>query len=78
MLDWRVRENLKGASEPLILPGKRKSYKPTGEMLLALLQSIQLTLQTRKGATLRTPVTSDKRKYEACRRISGALDDDLS
>ena len=49
VLEWRVRENLKQESEPLILPGKRKSFKPTAEMLLALLQSIQLTLQTVDG-----------------------------
>lgn len=44
VLEWRVRERLKQESEPLLLPGKRKSHAPTGEMLLALLQTIQLTL----------------------------------
>ncbi len=42
LLEWRVRENLKQESEPLLLPGKRKSFEPTGEMLLALLKTIQV------------------------------------
>lgn len=46
VLEWRVRERLKEEKEPLILPGKRKSFRPTGEMLLALqlLQTIKTTM----------------------------------
>ena len=53
VLEWRVRKNLELEKEPLVLPGKRKSFKPTGEMLLALLQTIQLTLCTIDGQTKR-------------------------
>ncbi len=40
LLEWRVREQMKREKEPLILPGNRKSFTPTGEMLLALLKTI--------------------------------------
>lgn len=54
VLEWRVREQLKQASDPLILPGKRKSFTPTAEMLLALLQPIQvLVCTTQQGQTTR-------------------------
>jgi transposase len=53
LLEWRVRENLKQESEPLLLPGKRKSFEPTGEMLLALLKTIQVIHVTLGGNRIR-------------------------
>ncbi|SDT35902.1 Transposase [Paenibacillaceae bacterium GAS479] len=53
LLEWRVRENLKQEKEPLILPGKRKSFEPTGEMLLALLKTIQVIHVTMDGTRIR-------------------------
>lgn len=53
LLEWRVRENMKQESEPLILPGKRKSFAPTGEMLLALLKTIQVIHVSVGGVTIR-------------------------
>lgn len=46
LLEWRVRENLKQEKEPILLPGKRKSFTPTAEMLLAMLKSIQVIVGT--------------------------------
>lgn len=46
VLEWRVREQLKQAANPLILPGRRKSFTPTAEMLLTLLQPIQVMICT--------------------------------
>jgi len=46
LLEWRVRENLKQEKEPILLPGKRKSFTPTAEMLLAMLKSIQVIVAT--------------------------------
>ncbi|MCF2941897.1 IS4 family transposase, partial [Paenibacillus alkaliterrae] len=54
LLEWRVRENMKQETEPLILPGKRKSFNPTAEMLLAMLKSIQVILVQVEGRTIRT------------------------
>jgi hypothetical protein len=53
LLEWRVREQMKQEKEPLILPGKRKSFAPTGEMLLALLKTIQVIHVSIGGATVR-------------------------
>ena len=53
LLEWRVREKMKQESEPLILPGKRKSFTPTGEMLLALLKTIQVIHVSTGGTTVR-------------------------
>jgi transposase len=53
VLEWRVREKLKQEKTPLTLPGKRKSYTPTGEMLLALLQTIQVMIYTAQGQSSR-------------------------
>ncbi|MNQ86716.1 hypothetical protein D3C85_1019160 [compost metagenome] len=53
LLEWRVRENLKQETEPLVLPGKRKSFQPTAEMLLAMLKTIQVILVTTEGHTMR-------------------------
>lgn len=53
LLEWRVREKMKQESEPLILPGKRKSFTPTGEMLLALLKTIQVIHVSVGGTTVR-------------------------
>lgn len=53
LLEWRVRENLKQEKEPIILPGKRKSFKPTAEMLLAMLKSIQVITAKVEDRTVR-------------------------
>jgi len=54
ILEWRVRENLEKEETPIILPGKRKSKKPTGEMLLILLKTIQvIVLRMEDGSTIR-------------------------
>ena len=53
LLEWRVREQMKQEKEPLILPGKRKSFTPTGEMLLALLKTIQVIHVSIGGTTVR-------------------------
>lgn len=42
-------------SEPLILPGKKKSFKSTAEMLLALLQTIKLTYDERTISRVLSP-----------------------
>ncbi|HUC93639.1 MAG TPA: IS1634 family transposase [Paenibacillus sp.] len=53
LLEWRVRENLKQEIEPIVLPGKRKSFQPTAEMLLAMLKTIQVIFVTTEGHTVR-------------------------
>ncbi|MBU7007781.1 transposase [Peptococcaceae bacterium DYL19] len=42
LLERRVRQKLKEETEPLILPGKRKSNSPTGTSLLEMLKSMQI------------------------------------
>lgn len=44
VLEWRVREQMKQEKEPLVLPGKRKSFKPTAEMLLAMLKTFMVVV----------------------------------
>jgi transposase len=42
VLEWRVREQMKQETQPLVVPGKRKTYAPTGQMLLAILKVFQV------------------------------------
>lgn len=46
VLEWRVREAMKNETEALLIPGKKKSFTPTGEMLLLMLKRIQIILIT--------------------------------
>lgn len=44
ILEYRVRQRLQQEKEPLILPGNRKSFQPTGQALLDKLADIQVLL----------------------------------
>ncbi len=46
----RVRRNLAKESKPLTIPGKRKSFNPTGTMLLEMLKPLTIaTIETDSG-----------------------------
>lgn len=40
LLERRVREALKSETEPLIIPGKVKTFRPTGKKILASLETV--------------------------------------
>jgi transposase len=42
LLQRRVRRNLAKEPKPLIIPGKRKSFSPTGTMLLEMLKPLNI------------------------------------
>jgi transposase len=44
ILEWRVHENLAKEQRPILIPGQSKTLKPTGEMLLTLLKTIQVIM----------------------------------
>lgn len=64
VLEWRVRENMKRETEPLILPGKRKSFTPTGEVLLAMLKVVQVILIRMEDGTLIRQLDSDTKEIK--------------
>jgi transposase len=50
LLQRRVRHNLTKETKPLIIPGKRKSFSPTGTMLLEMLKPLTIiTFETDSG-----------------------------
>jgi transposase len=50
LLQRRVRRNLAKETKPLIIPGKRKSFSPTGTMLLEMLKPLTIiTFETDSG-----------------------------
>lgn len=54
MLEYRIRKAMTFEKVPLILPGKRKSIKPTGQALLESLTSIKvLLIPKEEGSTQR-------------------------
>lgn len=53
LLESRVRRNLKNEDEPLIVPGNRKSFSPTGVSILEMLASIHVARINIDGKTLR-------------------------
>ncbi|RJX25225.1 MAG: hypothetical protein C4554_07560 [Dethiobacter sp.] len=40
LLERRVREALKQEDEPLLIPGKKKTFKPTGKKILQSLENM--------------------------------------
>jgi len=42
ILERRVREALKHEEEPLIIPGKKKTFRPTGKKILQKLQNMKV------------------------------------
>ena len=42
ILECRVREAMKHETEPLVLQGKEKTYKPTGKRILEFLETVLL------------------------------------
>ncbi len=42
VLERCVREALKGEEEPLIIPGKKKTFRPTGKKILQKLQNMKV------------------------------------
>ena len=42
ILQRRVRRALREETEPLLLPGKRKSFTPTGNMILELFRPVKI------------------------------------
>ena len=53
ILEYRVREQWAKQEKPLQIPGRSKDYKPTGQVLLALLQSVKVILLQYSGRTER-------------------------
>ncbi len=50
LLQRRARHNLTKETKPLIIPGKRKSFSPTGTMLLEMLKPLTIiTVETDSG-----------------------------
>jgi hypothetical protein len=50
LLQRRVRRNLAKETKPLVIPGKRKSFSPTGTMLLEMLKPLTvITFETDSG-----------------------------
>ena len=50
LLQRRVRRNLAKETKPLVIPGKRKSFSPTGAMLLEMLKPLTIiTFETDSG-----------------------------
>lgn len=44
ILEYRIRKQLEEQKEPFRIPGRSRDYKPTGQVLLALLQQIKILL----------------------------------
>ena len=42
VMEWRVREQLKRDNEPMLVAGKKKSMRPTAEMMLSMLSVMQV------------------------------------
>jgi len=56
LLQRRVRRNLAKESKPLTIPGKRKSFSPTGTMLLEMLKPLTIaTIETDSGFIHQVP-----------------------
>lgn len=51
MLEYRIRRALTFEKTPLTLPGNRKSYRPTGQVLLKMLTSIKVLLIEQEDGT---------------------------
>ncbi|MDH7579015.1 MAG: transposase, partial [Bacillota bacterium] len=56
LLQRRVRRNLAKETKPLTIPGKRKSFSPTGTMLLEMLKPLTIaTIETDSGFIHQVP-----------------------
>ncbi len=67
LLQRRVRRNLAKESEPLVIPGQRKSFSPTGVMLLEMLRPLSvITFKTDAGPLRQV---SENQMTEEIRRL---------
>ncbi|MFS0645928.1 hypothetical protein [Siminovitchia sp. 179-K 8D1 HS] len=53
ILEHRVREKMKQEETPLVLAGKRKLFRPTGQVLLKELQEIKVIYIRQAGQVIR-------------------------
>jgi len=53
ILEYRIREKMKQEEKPLILAGKRKLFRPTGQVLLKQLEEIKVIYIHQAGQTIR-------------------------
>ncbi|WP_303802764.1 IS1634 family transposase [Alicyclobacillus macrosporangiidus] len=70
-LEYLIRERMKTEQEPLILPGKRKSFRPTGLSILEMLDAMA-TVQVKVGGVWhRTPVRPHDPQIERVLKLLG-------
>ena len=71
VLEYLIRERMKQEKEPLILPGQRKSFRPTGVSILEMLDEMT-TAHVKVGNTWhRTPITPHDPQIERVLRLLG-------
>jgi len=72
LLQRRVRKNLEHESEPLVIPGNRKTFNPTGTMLLQMLESMSIIrMQTDTGIQRMLPKNQVTKNIAKMLRLAG-------
>lgn len=68
VLQRRVRRALEEAEEPLVIAGKKKSFNPTGDKILRLLQGVKIIYIQENGSLKR--VLPDRFRYDLNRVLN--------
>lgn len=75
VFEYILRQQMKQEEEPLILPGKRKSFRPTGASVLEMFETMVTTWVSIQGKWKRMTVTPRDPQLE---RILGFFGLDMS
>jgi len=71
ILEYRIRKQIDQQEKPFRVPGRGRDYKPTGQVLLVMLQQIKvMLLQYPEGTTVR--ILTDNADELACRVVEMA------
>lgn len=66
VFEYVIRQQMKQVQEPLILPGKRKSFSPTGVSVLEMFDKVTTTWVSIGGEWHRAEVRAPNAQLRAC------------